>query len=1143
MESPWNLSVREVERRDEDLISSFTTRSWGSFIIAPIARMQYGDENLKAKIQNYFVENHQSSLRIRSFNFFVKVLSCVLYCIQVIWNEGDLPEHVHHRLVLQSRSLSYLIWTNRSYTIWTFQVAVAAASMLCTIGIFYITYKGSLFRLFTYGHFLVELLTGMPLILSIYFPILRDLNLPIFLNSWIANGLLQDMLHDIHRVSPVRHAVLSRELTALFSTLICLCFIGACGMESLQRGDDSKFDLFTSLYFVTATLSTVGYGDASGQLKTTHSLSFVQITPNQWYSRLYVMCLIAAGICVLPKKIEALTQTWMEREKAGFDQTKGFSLNSKHIVVTIPYLDPSFVSDFLVEFYAHRKHQAYMVVLLSPQDLNIEMRNLLRIPLWSDRVIFVRGTALRDEDLDRVNLTTASACFILSARNIAGIQKKESDQQTILRSWAVKDHSPEVPQYVQVFRSETKMHIEHAELVICEDEFKYSLLANNCICPGISTFITLLMHTSQGEEGQNSSEPWHHTYGFHSGNEIYDILVRDSRFFGEYVGKTFTYASFHAHRSFGICLVGVKSDDRRSRIQLNPGHSHVVQSSDRFYYIALTNEESLSEFRKMKQKTNMASTIANIGTDRLLLSSCFAEEGKSKWKRKRRLLRKSKAQTTSDVESLMKVQRKPTCADRKCSIDAVTGNLPSSSEEEEMECRICEGIGCVADQVVQNYPPVNVYLGANATLCHVLKEKKPLCCLQLLERCEHCTYTTASEYKFRTRPIIVAADKTSAGLYNLLLPLRSFHLPVHNIQPIILLLQLDHRAAPKESFLEVICQFPDIYWLRGKISNLDNLLKAGVNSAEHVIVVKEASTDSEVQLADCGTIITVQKIHKMFPKLKITTELVTESNMRFMEFDANDQFALQQSKFEKKERKRGSSLAFMFRLPFASGSVFSAHMLDRLLYQSFLKPYLTQFMKILLGIDNSAGSGYLTSLEITEEDLWIRTYGRLYQKLCSSVADIPIGIYRTIQPPLRQAVTIEVEDVDDEHPTAELRERRLRFHRNSEGHVHEMVKQRMQRFHLNVQQYKEQLEQKRAISYVIINPSFDLELQAGDLIYVIRAPVAEHAKRRRIDPRIGLRRRSASEKGVADQTPLLARFKGNESDQNSTFQQSAEETN
>jgi hypothetical protein len=34
-------------------------------------------------------------------------------------------------------------------------------------------------------------------------------------------------------------------------------------------------------------------------------------------------------------------------------------------------------------------------------------------------------------------------------------------------------------------------------------------------------------------------------------------------------------------------------------------------------------------------------------------------------------------------------------------------------------------------------------------------------------------------------------------------------------------------------------------------------------------------------------------------------------------------------------------------------------------------------------------------LEITHSDLWIRTYGRLYQKLCSTSCEIPIGIYRT----------------------------------------------------------------------------------------------------------------------------------------------------
>ncbi|KAI6192049.1 Calcium-activated BK potassium channel alpha subunit [Aphelenchoides bicaudatus] len=1033
-----------------------------------VARMQVGDDsNLKSRLQQYFLENHKASLRVRSLNFLVKLLTCILYSVQVVLNDGNLPDKKIERPFANEDSMRALVWTNRTPTIWLLQTSVAAISIFCTCFCYYITYRGSLLQIFTYSGFLWELLTSVPLLMSIFVPILQDLNVLIFFNCWIANKVLQEMLHDIHRVSNVRQSVLSREIIALCSTLMCLIFTGACGMEVLQRSGQQNFDLFTALYFVVATFSTVGFGD---------------VFADTWISRLWVMLLIIFSICILPKKLESLGQAVSEKEKAEFNNTSGFNQATKHIVCTIPFLDSNFIHDFLSEFYAHKKHQGIIVALLSPCDLDVGMRNLLRIPMWSDRVCFYRGTALRDEDLDRVNMSTARACFILSARNVQ--QKKESDHQTILRSWAVKDYAPDVPQYVQVFLAETKMHLEHTELVICEDEFKYSLLANNCICPGISTFITLLMHTSQGEEGQKSNESWHRTYGFHSGNEIYDIAVKDSRFFGEYVGKTFTYASFHAHRTYGICLVGVKRDDR----------------TDTYMWCKAAI-------------TNMASTIANIGSVAFELpQELSVEEDKSKWKKRRRLLRKSKNLTTSDAESLMKVNRKQTNGERKSSIAAVTGNLPSSSSDEDVDCQLCTGITCIADQVKRDLPPVGAYVSANSTLCHLLKEKRPICCLQLNEPCQHCSYRTANQYGFRNRLIIVAADKSSTGLYNLLLPLRSFHRPVHDLNPIILLLQLENKSTPNDLFLEIVSHFPEVYWMRGKISNLDNLLKAGVNQADHVIVVKEASVGNEVQLADCETIITVQKIHKMFPKLKITTELITETNMRFMEFDASDEFALQQSKFEKKERKRGSTLAFMFRLPFASGSVFSAHMLDRLLYQSFLKPYLHQFLKTLLGIDNTLNSGYLASLQITEDDVWIRTYGRLYQKLCSSVADIPIGIYRTTASPSKQAVAIEVEDLDEEgNPLEELRERRLRFHRNSECHVHEMVKQRMQSFHLNVQQYNQSLdEKKRNISYVIINPSFDLELQAGDIIYVLRPPLAESAKHKRTDPRFGLRRRSES---------------------------------
>lgn len=52
----------------------------------------------------------------------------------------------------------------------------------------------------------------------------------------------------------------------------------------------------------------------------------------------------------------------------------------------------------------------------------------------------------------------------------------------------------------------------------------------------------------------------------------------------------------------------------------------------------------------------------------------------------------------------------------------------------------------------------------------------------------------------------------------------------------------------------------------------------------------------------------------------------------------------------------------MFRLPFAAGSVFAASMLDTLLYQAFVKDYLITFVRLLLGIDQAPGSGFLTSV-------------------------------------------------------------------------------------------------------------------------------------------------------------------------------------
>lgn len=50
--------------------------------------------------------------------------------------------------------------------------------------------------------------------------------------------------------------------------------------------------------------------------------------------------------------------------------------------------------------------------------------------------------------------------------------------------------------------------------------------------------------------GAGSPDQWHRTYRRCSANEVHHIRLEESKFFGEYQGKSFTFASFHAHKKW-----------------------------------------------------------------------------------------------------------------------------------------------------------------------------------------------------------------------------------------------------------------------------------------------------------------------------------------------------------------------------------------------------------------------------------------------------------------------------------------------------------------------------------------------------------------------------------------------------------------
>nr|XP_036669652.1 potassium channel subfamily T member 2 isoform X16 [Drosophila suzukii] len=1389
----------------------------------PRVRVEYyvNENTFKERLQLYFIKNQRSSLRIRIADLFFKLLSCVLYIIRVILDKnptfitchgcevGNKTEFIISAKLTEEEfqenpiiNWDAILWVNRPTVLWVLQLLLAMVSLTQSLVLTYLGYKGNIWQQILSFHFILELVTTIPFALTIVHPPLRNLFIPIFLNCWLAKRSLENMFNDLHRAMQKSQSALSQQLTILSATLLCLVFTSVCGIQHFQRAGHRHLNLFQSTYYVVVTFSTVGYGD---------------FVPDIWPSQLYMVIMICVALIVLPTQFEQLAFTWMERQKLGGSYSSHRAQSEKHVVVCSTTLHADTIMDFLNEFYAHPLLQDFYVVLLSPMELDTTMRMILQVPIWAQRVIYIQGSCLKDGDLARARMNEAEACFILAARNYA--DKTAADEHTILRSWAVKDFAPNVPQYVQIFRPEHKLHVKFAEHVVCEDEFKYALLANNCTCPGASTLVTLLLHTSRGQEGQQSPEEWHRLYGKCSGNEIYHIVLGDSRFFGEYEGKSFTYASFHSHRKYGVALVGVRPAELpefyEETILLNPGPRHIMKKDDTCYYMSITKEENsafvvnqnqtsdptagakegggagggpsssasphpaaatasdnptaviISDSRQNLKDTTVTQTAATITTTTLppphqtmgspsmaggsggggggglglgsahsmgtslsitpaaltttgnhldvpfannpnllspdvlnqrrgsrrpsilpvpdmFTSSSFSiagnddgEEGDESddeiddempWRSPSEKIAclgghfpQSRTYSLIMSSSEESYQRGCSLCNATASVSASAASAaaaagatapsaapdyPGDSAGESLtnadsvdfatalpseeylpqlrrrvmkksyscdsECRSVPGMGAgmgtglglgggtlarlaarrrqlqrccscscstttttntpkmaaaaaagmatgsgataftsnssvetrrpvrpvwVYDYscIVKGFPPVSPFIGVSPTLCYLLKEKKPLCCLQLAQVCEHCSYRNAKEYQWQNKTIILAADYASNGIYNFIIPLRAHFRSKTSLNPIILLLE----RRPDVAFLDALSYFPLVYWMLGSIDCLDDLLRAGITLAESVVVVnKELSNSAEEDsLSDCNTIVAVQNMFKFFPSIKSITELSQSSNMRFMQFRAHDKYALHLSKMEKREKERGSHISYMFRLPFAAGAVFSASMLDTLLYQAFVKDYVITFVRLLLGIDQAPGSGFLTSMRITKDDMWIRTYGRLYQKLCSTTCEIPIGIYRT-----QDTSNADTSHYDEETGTPDSTKDSTEMLRGvtyrppgsatggassfrpqpqrqrsvnclggcserkgssysinladeardnhaqqiERAEIANLVRSRMESLNLPTIDYDDVSEKRNHLSYVIINPSCDLKLEEGDLIYLVR---------------------------------------------------------
>ena len=429
------------------------------------------------------------------------------------------------------------------------------------------------------GYFIIDCMNGALSLTSLAFvPCLKDLYIPLFLQCFTARIIVSNILYSFDvTYSPNKFLTpVIQKITAALLWLAGILFSFICVVHYLERiaCDDSSHvtTLFQSLWFVVVTITTVGYGDKY---------------PGTPLGQLSVIFLILIILVFLPKTLTDILEL-IDDSKQNYRFYNGHMRN-KHVVLCVSKLDMTLINDFLDEFYSHKDNALLITVVLTSQTPSPLVKIRLSSSLWKKKVLVIVGSALKQRDLERVKLELAKACILLSDRTTDDAQF--ADQETILRASSIQRVAPHVKLYVHILKPENQMNVKSANQVICEGQLKQVLMANNCMYPGLSSFLTLLLHTTTPEKG-NDSTNWQQLYDYSSGNEIYDIKLKDSLLFSQLVGRNFLFASVIILRTTEVLLFAIKPANE-TEILLNPGRHHILQNEDILYYISQDKEEQM----------------------------------------------------------------------------------------------------------------------------------------------------------------------------------------------------------------------------------------------------------------------------------------------------------------------------------------------------------------------------------------------------------------------------------------------------------------------------------------------------------------------------------------------------------------------
>ncbi|OQR91427.1 calcium-activated potassium channel subunit alpha-1 [Achlya hypogyna] len=304
-------------------------------------------------------------------------------------------------------------------------------------------------------------------------------------------------------------------------------------------------------------------------------------------TKCFVMLLIVLLIIVVPYQLSSFFEIYGSYSSYEYDVLKP-SRRMKHIVLCGD-LTPNRIEHFFNEIF-HEDHDLIdtRVAVLSDDEPSSDLVALLLDPFIAKRTTFLKGSILHDYDAERAACSSASAIFVLT-RKVGQEDVNLSDHRTFMRAMAAHRVAKHVPIYAQLHLSSNKHLFQDIQRnnVLCFSEVIHSILAQNCLCPGFSTFIYNLT-TTAGCESQ-LDDTWESRYLHGASHELYSVTLPPAEV-GRSVrlaqASSWIYSQCDGVILFAIFVVPVNPVQGQGTIVLNPGSTYLCRGGEVGFVIA-----------------------------------------------------------------------------------------------------------------------------------------------------------------------------------------------------------------------------------------------------------------------------------------------------------------------------------------------------------------------------------------------------------------------------------------------------------------------------------------------------------------------------------------------------------------------------